>query len=309
MVSAGKPGGRLAWRRGVGGTEESEAEVDGWAAHVEELFAPRRARCVRTAAGGSGRRAGTSGGGRTWGRVTSSPVPDLRGADALRVRGRRNDAGRIAWGFRSLFNLPEVTTMLRRDAPQDAILAACARLLRRERSSGRDGRVSAHAAGVGRCRLPVPESSEQGRGKRAAQSLRLRTAAVGVDEISVDANGIHVTDRRMRARFAARFGTKQIDEGAGAVRADDVRSAFNSPFWPFVLCSTSVGQEGLDFHLYCHAVVHWNLPSNPSRSGAAGGPRPPVQGPRHSKERGSVVRRSRADVAVGGPVARGVRNG
>jgi hypothetical protein len=24
-----------------------------------------------------------------------------------------------------------------------------------------------------------------------------------------------------------------------------------------------VGQEGLDFHQYCHAVVHWNLPSNP----------------------------------------------
>jgi hypothetical protein len=42
-----------------------------------------------------------------------------------------------------------------------------------------------------------------------------------------------------------------------------LRRAFNSPFWPFVLCSTSVGQEGLDFHLYCHAVVHWNLPSNP----------------------------------------------
>lgn len=34
-------------------------------------------------------------------------------------------------------------------------------------------------------------------------------------------------------------------------------------FWPFVLATTSVGQEGLDFHLYCHAVVHWNLPSNP----------------------------------------------
>ena len=27
--------------------------------------------------------------------------------------------------------------------------------------------------------------------------------------------------------------------------------------------STSIGQEGLDFHTYCHAVVHWNLPSNP----------------------------------------------
>ena len=24
-----------------------------------------------------------------------------------------------------------------------------------------------------------------------------------------------------------------------------------------------MGQEGLDFHCYCHAVVHWNLPSNP----------------------------------------------
>jgi hypothetical protein len=30
-----------------------------------------------------------------------------------------------------------------------------------------------------------------------------------------------------------------------------------------VLVSTSVGQEGLDFHHYCHAVTHWNLPSNP----------------------------------------------
>ena len=36
-----------------------------------------------------------------------------------------------------------------------------------------------------------------------------------------------------------------------------------SPFWPFVLATTSVGQEGLDFHWYCHSVVHWNLPSNP----------------------------------------------
>lgn len=46
-------------------------------------------------------------------------------------------------------------------------------------------------------------------------------------------------------------------------RTAHARVAFNSPFWPFVLATTSVGQEGLDFHLYCHAVVHWNLPSNP----------------------------------------------
>ncbi|MDI7269693.1 MAG: helicase-related protein, partial [Myxococcota bacterium] len=41
------------------------------------------------------------------------------------------------------------------------------------------------------------------------------------------------------------------------------RGAFNSPFRPFILASTSVGQEGLDFHLYCRALYHWNLPSNP----------------------------------------------
>lgn len=42
-----------------------------------------------------------------------------------------------------------------------------------------------------------------------------------------------------------------------------MRNAFNSPFRPFVLATTSVGQEGLDFHLYSRKVVHWNLPSNP----------------------------------------------
>lgn len=29
------------------------------------------------------------------------------------------------------------------------------------------------------------------------------------------------------------------------------------------MASTSVGQEGLDFHWYCRKIVHWNLPSNP----------------------------------------------
>ena len=42
-----------------------------------------------------------------------------------------------------------------------------------------------------------------------------------------------------------------------------MRAAFNSPFWPFVLATTSIGPEGLDFHPYCHAVIHWNLPNNP----------------------------------------------
>ena len=32
---------------------------------------------------------------------------------------------------------------------------------------------------------------------------------------------------------------------------------------PFVLATTSIGQEGLDFHPYCRKIMHWNLPSNP----------------------------------------------
>ena len=75
----------------------------------------------------------------------------------------------------------------------------------------------------------------------------------------------------MRIRFAMRFGDDRSDEEAPLVfdgapcgtRKERVRAAFNSPFWPFVLVSTSVGQEGLDFHHYCHAITHWNLPSNP----------------------------------------------
>ena len=47
-------------------------------------------------------------------------------------------------------------------------------------------------------------------------------------------------------------------------RKESVRTAFNSPFRPFILASTSVGQEGLDFHYYCHRLMHWNLPHNPT---------------------------------------------
>lgn len=53
------------------------------------------------------------------------------------------------------------------------------------------------------------------------------------------------------------------DEQEGPTAMTQLRSAFNSPFLPFVLSSTSIGQEGLDFHWYSHAIVHWNLPASP----------------------------------------------
>lgn len=176
----------------------------------------------------------------------------------------RNCAGWIAWAFRSLFNLPEVTAMLRRDSDEDASY------WQRVLDYAVDGNLQAvldeylHVAqeAEGVVHRPYRPAAREV-AKRAAAALQLRTANMAVDVIMPETDGIRLDDRRMRARFAARFGAQQTDEGAGAIRADDVRAAFNSPFWPFVLCSTSVGQEGLDFHLYCHAVVHWNLPSNP----------------------------------------------
>lgn len=63
----------------------------------------------------------------------------------------------------------------------------------------------------------------------------------------------------VNTHVAMAFGESQKE---GASR-DDLRIAFNSPFWPFVLATTSVGQEGLDFHLYCKDIYHWNLPANP----------------------------------------------
>jgi hypothetical protein len=30
-----------------------------------------------------------------------------------------------------------------------------------------------------------------------------------------------------------------------------------------VLATTSIGQEGLDFHVYCDRLVHWDLPASP----------------------------------------------
>ena len=42
-------------------------------------------------------------------------------------------------------------------------------------------------------------------------------------------------------------------------RMGNIKGAFNSPFWPFVFTSTSIGAEGIDLHWY----VHWSIPARP----------------------------------------------
>lgn len=83
--------------------------------------------------------------------------------------------------------------------------------------------------------------------------------------LKVDSLDTFLSDesRHMRCHYATAFGNQDLDRESGQARATGLREVFNSPFRPFVLASTSIGQEGLDFHSYCRRIVHWNLPSNP----------------------------------------------
>lgn len=67
---------------------------------------------------------------------------------------------------------------------------------------------------------------------------------------------------RIRTHFAVDFGGQKLHTAKTQGHQINIRQAFNSPFAPFVLATTSVGQEGLDFHLYCRRIFHWNLPGN-----------------------------------------------
>lgn len=177
----------------------------------------------------------------------------------------RHDAGRIAWGFRSLFNTPEVIFLLRgmnADEPYwrrvlEYCAAGCLQAVLDE---------YAHllAESEGLTDKPLADASRKLADKLAAVA-GLRAATPGIDWVRVSNGRMTIeTGHRARARFAMRYGDERGGEREEmAVRKEAVRAAFNSPFWPFVLITTSIGQEGLDFHPYCHAVVHWNLPSNP----------------------------------------------
>lgn len=94
--------------------------------------------------------------------------------------------------------------------------------------------------------------------------LRIHTASYEVDTFSSFRNRVNGERKRnlMRAHYAVGFVTDG-DDAKKANRKNSIRGAFNSPLRPFVLASTSIGQEGLDFHNYCRKIMHWNLPSNP----------------------------------------------
>ena len=94
------------------------------------------------------------------------------------------------------------------------------------------------------------------------QALAIRVSTIRVQSLD-SADGFS-----LRCHAAMPFGLtpdkdERRDEDGAETRPDALRQAFNSPFRPFVLATTSIGQEGLDFHVYCDQLVHWDLPSSP----------------------------------------------
>lgn len=97
---------------------------------------------------------------------------------------------------------------------------------------------------------------------------KLGESFINISTLRVDTDksfGVNLGSKfPMRVSYAVPFAkTKNSTDEKTEQRSNNIRSAFQSPFYPFVLASTSVGQEGLDFHWYCRKIVHWNLPSNP----------------------------------------------
>jgi len=267
---------KLRWREGastadiVETTDREEAEEpedEAWSSHVDQAHALRNGRqplgrrpddLVDVLA-----RMAVAAPANVALRAISRVTGGIANASSSELR---NAAGRVAEGFRTLFNVPDVTAYIRRTRPDgqaywrsllDYSASGCIQAVMDEYAH-----TSFELTGVQRNRAAASELANE-----MIIALTLRTVNLGVDVIRLDPDVRQVRvdpePRGFRVRFALRFGERKGENGAAGARQEIVRKAFNSPFWPFVLCSTSVGQEGLDFHPYCHAIVHWNLPANP----------------------------------------------
>jgi hypothetical protein len=186
------------------------------------------------------------------------------GAEALPDIEIRDAAHQIAHGLRSLFNKPEIVALIRARGSSEG-----ASYWRGVLEHSLDGCLQAvldeyiHML-IDSEGLQDTDACERARtlATTITEALSTRTAANTVQQVQVSGGEIDLDSHRIGSHFAARYGRAQSNDQA-VVRESTIRIAYNSPFRPFVLASTSVGQEGLDFHTYSHAIVHWNLPANP----------------------------------------------
>jgi len=165
-------------------------------------------------------------------------------------------AALIADSFRSLLEQPESLAFARRLAPREKHWWR--RVLRLCVMADLPAVVDEHLAAL--IAWAPSASNEDDDVERVARAFR---EALNLPAVPL---GVHVPGGSGRATMTTRAAMRIPTANVAAEERDHVerlRLAFNSPFPPFVLATTSVGQEGLDFHLWCHAVVHWNLPRSP----------------------------------------------
>lgn len=166
-------------------------------------------------------------------------------------------AARVANGFRTLFNLSDTITLIRKDELfyWESVLDYC---INGNLQAVMDEYLHILREALGLFETPVDEAVMK-LSQEIAAAVSIKTVSLSFDEFKQG----EINSRGLRCRFALRFGDAKNAYEQGETRSDQVRSAFNSPFRPFILATTSIGQEGLDFHQYCHEVYHWNLPFNP----------------------------------------------
>ncbi len=176
----------------------------------------------------------------------------------------RSASVHIAEGIRSQFNAPEAIAILQQTEDEDAYW-------QRVLHYGAEGNLQAVLDEYIHLQY---EADLSGAGSEAEAVLKVADSiftAASIRSSQLRPDFLNISDGKLeidpepislRCRYAVRYGQAEDEDGAIA-RKEVVRAAFNSPFRPFVLASTSVGQEGLDFHSWCHSIVHWNLPSNP----------------------------------------------
>lgn len=195
----------------------------------------------------------------------------------LGIKQKKEISYKVARYFRDLFNKPESITAIRLNTEK-------APYWRRVLQYG----------GLGCLQAVIDEylhlikdqiDDPQGTIDYFNKALSLKATPLSID--SLDSFRGKIDKRMLRTHYAVELGGQKIETEDGKKRAINVRELFNSPFRPFVLSTTSIGQEGLDFHTYCRRIVHWNLPGNPVDLEQREG--------RINRYKGLVIRRSLAE--------------
>ncbi len=204
--------------------------------------------------------------------LASPAVVALRSLLRLRSDGNSisiapvlQSAASIGAGFRILYNLPESITLIRSINDKEPYWERVLDYgISGNLQSVMDEYVHILKESLGLIDHPYEEEVML-IAKAVYSAVSIRTVNLDFDDVEVTPRlwKVKLNKCSIRCRYALRLGEGKSEGEEEVTRSDQVRASFNSPFRPFLLATTSIGQEGLDFHQYCHSIYHWNLPSNP----------------------------------------------